>query len=45
MPDIRLEPLKESNRDRFIRDNQESFRYGATKEFGLRDDHFEEPGE
>jgi GNAT superfamily N-acetyltransferase len=42
---IALEPLKEDDRERFIRDNQEAFRYGATEEFGLRDDHFEEPGE
>ena len=42
---IALEPLKDDDRERFIRDNQEAFRYGATEEFGLRDDHFEEPGE
>ena len=42
---ITLEPLEEADRERFIRDNQEAFRYGATEEFGLRDDHFEEPGE
>ncbi len=42
---IALEPLKEDDRERFIRDNQEAFRYGATEEFGLRDDHFEEPGD
>ncbi len=45
MPPITLEPLKDSDREQFIRDNQEAFRYGATEEFGLRDDHFEEPGE
>ena len=42
---IALELLKDDDRERFIRDNQEAFRYGATEEFGLRDDHFEEPGE
>jgi GNAT superfamily N-acetyltransferase len=42
---VTLEPLKDSDREQFIRDNQEAFRYGATEEFGLRDDHFEEPGE
>ena len=42
---ITLEPLEDADRERFIRDNQEAFRYGATEEFGLRDDHFEEPGE
>jgi len=45
MPNIALEKLKDSDRDQFVRDNQEAFRYGATEEFGLRDDHFEEPGE
>ena len=43
--EISLEPLKEADRDQFIRDNQEAFKYGATEEFGLRDDRFEEPGE
>ena len=45
MSDIALEKLKDSEREQFIRDNQEAFRYGATEEFGLRNDHFEEPGE
>ena len=27
---------------KFITDNQWTFKYGATQEFGLRDDHFEE---
>jgi hypothetical protein len=45
MTDVILEPLKDSDRDQFIKDNQEAFRYGAMEEFGLRDDHFEEPGE
>ena len=45
MQDIRLEPLMESDRKQFIRDNQEAFRFGALKEFGCRDDHFEEEGE
>ncbi len=26
-------------------DNQEAFLYGATQEFGMRDNHFEEDGE
>ena len=42
---ITLEPLLADNRGQFIRDNQRAFRYGATEEFGLRDDHFEEDGE
>lgn len=42
---ITLAPLQDDDREQFIRDNQESFRYGATEEFGMRDAHFEEPGE
>ena len=45
MDDVRLSPLQESDREQFIRDNQEAFRYGAMEEFGLRDNHFEEDGE
>ncbi len=45
MSEITIEPLEDSDREQFILDNQEAFRYGATEEFGLRDDHFEEPGE
>ncbi|MBR6921253.1 MAG: GNAT family N-acetyltransferase, partial [Clostridia bacterium] len=40
-----LAPLDEDDRDRFVRDNQEAFNYGALEEFGRRDDHFEEDGE
>lgn len=42
---VTLQPLRLSDREQFILDNQEAFRYGATEEFGLRDDHFEEEGE
>ena len=42
---IRLLPLQDSDREQFVRDNQEAFRYGAMEEFGLRDSHFEESGE
>ena len=42
---IRLEPLRPDDREQFILDNQEAFRYGALEEFGRRDDHFEEDGE
>ena len=35
MADITLEKLKDSDREQFIRDNQEAFIYGATEEFGL----------
>ena len=45
MTDIQLLPLERSDRERFIRDNQEAFNYGALEEFGRRDDHFEEEGE
>ena len=42
---IELVPLTPGDREQFILDNQEAFRYGALEEFGLRDDHFEEDGE
>ena len=45
MSEIQLKPLEPSDREQFIRDNQEAFRYGALEEFGQRDDHFEEEGE
>ena len=45
MTEVRLIPLEASDREQFIRDNQEAFRYGALEEFGQRDDHFEEDGE
>ncbi|MBR5618496.1 MAG: GNAT family N-acetyltransferase, partial [Clostridia bacterium] len=44
-PNIRLEPLTQADREQFILDNQEAFLYGATQEFGVRDEHFEEDGE
>ncbi len=43
--EIRLVPLTINDREQFIRDNQEAFKYGATEEFGMRDNHFEEKGE
>ena len=42
---VTLAPLEAGDREQFILDNQESFKYGAVEEFGLRDDHFEEDGE
>ena len=42
---ISLVPLEPDDREQFITDNQEAFRYGAMEEFGLRDDHYEEEGE
>ena len=44
MTDVKLCPLEQEDREQFILDNQEAFRYGALEEFGLRDDHFEEEG-
>ena len=45
MAEIALIPLIPDDREQFILDNQEAFNYGALVEFGLRDDHFEEPDE
>ncbi len=42
---IELKSLTSSDREQFIKDNQEAFNYGALEEFGRRDDHFEEDGE
>lgn len=44
-PAVRLALLEREDREQFIRDNQAAFLYGATQEFGMRDDHFEEDGE
>ena len=45
MTEVQLIPLESSDREQFIKDNQEAFNYGALEEFGQRDDHFEEDGE
>ena len=45
MNSITLQPLQADDKEQFILDNQEAFRYGATEEFGLRDEHYEEDGE
>lgn len=45
MAKTELIPLRSEETAQFIKDNQEAFSYGALKEFGLRDDHFEEDGE
>lgn len=42
MMEIKLIPLKKTDREQFVLDNQEAFNYGALEEFGRRDDHFEE---
>lgn len=39
---ITLTPLQQSDREQFIKDNQEAFNYGALEEFGMLDVHFEE---
>ena len=45
MNTVKLIPLRDNDRDRFILDNQKAFKYGATEEFGVRDEHYEEDGE
>ena len=45
MTEVQLVLLEASDREQFIKDNQEAFNYGALEEFGQRDDHFEEEGE
>ena len=42
---IELRVIEKSDREQFIKDNQEAFNYGAMEEFGMRDDHFEEEGQ
>lgn len=42
---IRLVLLNDDDVDRFVRDNQIAFNYGALEEFGLRYTHFEDDGE
>jgi len=42
---VTLVPLDNAERERFIIENQYAFKYGATEEFGCRDERFEEDGE
>ena len=42
---VTLSLLQADDREQFILDNQRAFKYGATEEFGMRDDHFEEDEE
>ena len=42
---VTLVPLAADDREQFILENQESFKYGAMEEFGLRDNHTNEDGE
>ena len=44
-PQVTLAPLEPDDKEQFILDNQWAFKYGATEEFGVRDEHFEEDGE
>ena len=44
-PKVTLAPLEPDDKEQFILDNQWAFKYGATEESGVRDDHFEEDGE
>jgi len=43
--EVILELLDKEDKEQFIKDNQEAFKYGALEEFGIRDEHFEEEGE
>lgn len=40
--EVKLIPMEEADRNQFILDNQEAFRYGALEEFGVRDEHLED---
>ena len=42
---IILSPLESTDREQFIKDAQESFKFGATEEFGMRDNHLDKDGE
>jgi hypothetical protein len=44
-PQVTLAPLEPDDKEQFVLDNQWAFKYGATEEFGMRDNHFEENGE
>ena len=42
---VELKPLEASDKEQFIKDNQEAFNYGPLEEFGMRDNHFEKDGQ
>ncbi len=42
---VSLVPLTALDREQFILDNQEAFKFGAVEEFGMRDDHIDDDGE
>ena len=43
--EVKLVPLTADDREQFILDNQWTFKYGAMREFGERDDHTDGDGE
>mgnify|MGYP003291943888 CR=1 FL=1 len=45
MSKIKLVPVREEDRNQFILDCQESFRYGSLEEFGERNTHLDKDGE
>ena len=45
MANIKLLALEKTDREQFIKDNQEAFNYGALEELGRRGDHSEKDGE
>ena len=45
MVKVDLIPLRVEDREQFILDNQEAFKYGAMEEFGSRNEDFEEDEE
>lgn len=42
---VTLSPLTADDREQFISDNREAFKFGALEEFGMRDHHTDEDGE
>lgn len=45
LPEITLSPLEPADREQFIKDAQQSFKFGATEEFGMRDNHLDKEGQ
>lgn len=45
MKQVKLVPIRDEDRERFILDCQESFRYGSLEEFGQRNTHLDKDGE
>lgn len=45
LANVTLKPFEESDREQFILDNQEAFKFGAMEEFGLLDDSVDGDGE